>query len=57
MTKPVEPNLHLIAPKVPVLTAEDEGNLIDVTSPDTNCVKDIKVTLAGFKDNIDTFYD
>lgn len=57
MVDPGEPNLSLIPPKVPELTASDRLLLKDITSPDVTCIKDIKVTLAGFKSNIDTFYD
>jgi hypothetical protein len=48
MTEPEVVNPDLIMPMVPTLTSTDSANLKDITTPDANCVKDIKVTLAGF---------
>ena len=56
MTEPEVVNPDLIMPMVPTLTSTDSANLKDITTPDANCVKDIKVTLAGFKNEIQTFY-
>lgn len=56
MTEPEAPNYNLIAPKVPSLTTEDAARLVTITSPDSTCVKDIAVTLASFKDEVDDFF-
>lgn len=52
MSKPEIVNLDLILPKVPTLTSDDRANLQLISSPDIKCVKDIKVTLASFKEDI-----
>jgi hypothetical protein len=52
MTEPEAVNPDLIMPMVPTLTSNDIANLIDIDSPSVNCVKDIKVTLAGFLEEI-----
>jgi len=56
MTEPEAVNPDLIMPMVPTLTDADILNLVAIDSPSENCVKDIKVTLAGFLDEIQTFY-
>ena len=45
----------LILPQVPDLSSFDLTNLRDITSPDANCVKDMKVVLAGFDSITDDF--
>jgi len=58
MTQPADVNFDLILPEVPEITsAYDIANQVDVTSPDTNCVRNIKVSLAGFVDITDAFMD
>jgi hypothetical protein len=45
----------LILPQVPELTSFDVANLREITTPDVNCVKDVKVVLAGFDSITDDF--
>jgi hypothetical protein len=56
MTEPEEVRIDLIYPKVPELKSHDINKQAAVASPDDNCVKDIKVVLAGFKSTIQDFF-
>ena len=49
-------DIDLIPPRIPSLSTADVSALADVTSPDTDCVKDIKMGLAGFETNAQDFY-
>ena len=56
MTEPEEVRIDLILPKVPELSSSDFSNQVDVASPDDDCIKDIKVVLAGFKTIVQDFF-
>lgn len=58
MSAPSTVDLALILPQVPEITTDyDFANLVDVGSPDANCVKNIRVVLAGFDDITDDFME
>lgn len=56
MTQPSTLDLSLLLPQSPSITsAYDISNLSSVTSPDENCVQNIKIVLAGFTSITDDF--
>jgi hypothetical protein len=58
MTEPDDVDLDLILPEVPEITSStDIANQTAVTSSDTACVRNIKVSLTDFSDITTAFME